>query len=169
MSYRDDGLDLDAIRRINNTVVNDDGTVKSFKEQLLEYEYGYYNSRVSVNEFLSVYERANIEFTIRKTWEKGLNLYPNEKSKSWIQSLGCNCPERYPAYSTEATAPSQRTGGFPYRTLYQTRRQMAIPMMPVIRCAPCPMAHGRPATPLRAATSTCRDVTNPDGNSALLT
>lgn len=92
MSYRDDGLDLDAIRRINNTVVNDDGTVKSFKEQLLEYEYGYYNSRVSVNEFLSVYERANIEFTIRKTWEKGLNLYPNEKTKSWIQSLGLQLP-----------------------------------------------------------------------------
>lgn len=81
MSYRDDGLDLDAIRRINNTVVNDDGTVKSFKEQLLEYEYGYYKSRVSVNEFLSVYERANIEFTIRKTREKGLNLYPNEKTR----------------------------------------------------------------------------------------
>lgn len=92
MSYRDDGLDLDAIRRINNTVVNDDGTVKSFKEQLLEYEYGYYNSRVSVNEFLSVYELANIEFTIRKTWEKGLNLYPNEKTKSWIQSLGLQLP-----------------------------------------------------------------------------
>ena len=44
MSIRDDGFDLDAIRRINNTVVNDDGTVKSFKEQLLEYEYGYYNA-----------------------------------------------------------------------------------------------------------------------------
>lgn len=186
MSYRDDGLDLEAIRRINNTVVNDDGTVKSFKEQLLEYEYGYYNatlpfivlpnsapllqagakdypitmspgiltklmhkhgiyprdvaelprliqdsnvlmldsytyprgglcmyleergsndiplfaafhldrkaSRVSVNEFLSVYERANIEFTIKKTWEKGLNLYPNGKTKSWIQSLGLRLP-----------------------------------------------------------------------------
>lgn len=186
MPYRGDGLDLEAIRRINNTVVNDDGTVKSFKEQLLEYEYGYYNatlpfivlpnsapllqagakdypitmspgiltklmhkhgiyprdiaelprliqdsnvlmldsytyprgglcmyleergsngvplfaafhldrvaSRVSVNEFLSVYERANIEFTIKRTWEKGLRLYPNEKTKSWIQSLGLQLP-----------------------------------------------------------------------------
>lgn len=35
---------LDAIRRINHTVVNPDGTVKSFKEQLLEYEYGYFNA-----------------------------------------------------------------------------------------------------------------------------
>ena len=176
MSIRDDGFDLDAIRRINNTVVNDDGTVKSFKEQLLEYEYGYYNAflpfivygdsraiaqsgasnlpivmnasvlaklkqkhdlvpmeiaelpkmmlennvimmdsytvhpgglvmyldtvgihdaplfvafhldqksgEVSVNRLASVYERANIEYTICKTWEMGLNLYPMKKQKT---------------------------------------------------------------------------------------
>ena len=44
MSIRDNGIDLDAIRRINASAVNEDGTVKSFKEQLLEYEYGYYNA-----------------------------------------------------------------------------------------------------------------------------
>ena len=176
MPIRNDSFDLEAIRRINPTAVNGDGTVKSFKEQLLEYEYGYYNAtlpfivsptsdallqagakdypitmapgiltklmhkhgvyprdiaelptlirdsnmlmldsytyprgglcmyldergsndiplfaafhlnketaRVSINEFISIYERANIAFTIRKTWEKGLNLYPNENYRS---------------------------------------------------------------------------------------
>lgn len=186
MATTENGIDLDVIRKINKTVINPDGTIKSFKEQLLEYEYGYYNAtlpfivlptsaplmqagakdypitmapgilrklmhkhgvyprdiaelpkliqdsnvlmldsytyphgglcmyleergsndvplfaafhldrmagRVSVNEFLSIYERSNIEFTIIKTWEKGLNLYPNEKTKSWIQSLGLQLP-----------------------------------------------------------------------------
>lgn len=41
---------------------------------------------------MSIYERANIEFVIRKTWEKGLNLYPNEKTAGWIQSLGLRLP-----------------------------------------------------------------------------
>lgn len=187
MPIRDDGIDLDAIRRINPTAVNDDGTVKSFKEQLLEYEYGYYNAflpfivtgnsdaiaqsgaanlpiimnanvlaklkqkhdilpmeiaelpkmmkdsnvlmldsytyprgglcmyldtdeshdaplfvafhldkksgEVSVNRLVSVYERANIAFTIMKTWEKGLNLYPNKKTGSWLKSLGLQLPD----------------------------------------------------------------------------
>lgn len=187
MPIRDDSFDLEAIRRINPTAVNGDGTVKSFKEQLLEYEYGYYNAflpfivtgnsdaiaqsgaanlpiimnanvlaklkqkhdilpmeiaelpkmmkdsnvlmldsytyprgglcmyldsdgihdaplfaafhldrksgEVSVNRLVSVYERANIAFTIMKTWEKGLNLYPNEKTGSWLKSLGLQLPD----------------------------------------------------------------------------
>lgn len=187
MSIHNDGIDLDAVRRINKTAVNPDGTVKSFKEQLLEYEYGYYNAtmpfivtgnsdallqagardypitmspgilmklmhkhgvyprdiaelptlirdsnillldsytyprgglcmylderdgndiplfaafhlnretaRVSINEFISIYERANIAFTIRKTWDKGLNLYPNEKTGGWLKSLGLQLPD----------------------------------------------------------------------------
>lgn len=186
MSIKADSFDIEAIRRINKTAVNDDGTVKSFKEQLLEYEYGYYNATLpfivsptsaplmqagakdypitmapgiltklmnrhgiyprdiaelptlirdsnvlmldsytyrrgglcmyldergsndiplfaafhlnkvaaltSINELLSIYERANIAFTIRRTWEKGLNLYPNEKTAGWIQSLGLRLP-----------------------------------------------------------------------------
>lgn len=209
MSYRDSDLDLEAIRRINNTVVNDDGTVKSFKEQLLEYEYGYYNAflpfvvcadssvieqagaenypiimnasvlaklkqkhdlvpmeiaelprlmadnnmlmldsytyprgglcmyldasgvhdaplfvafhldvksgEVSVNRLASVYERANIEYTIAKTWEMGLNLYPNEKTKDWLKSLGLQLPdnlasllmENYRSVSKDRRVPVQ--------------------------------------------------------------
>jgi hypothetical protein len=33
---------LESIRRINKDLIKPDGTVKSFKEQLLEYEYGLY-------------------------------------------------------------------------------------------------------------------------------
>lgn len=32
----------ETIRRINNDLIKEDGTIKSFKEQLLEYEYGLY-------------------------------------------------------------------------------------------------------------------------------
>lgn len=182
-----EGFDLEAIRKINHTVINGDGTIKSFKEQLLEYEYGYYNAflpfvlsgdsralaqsgaanhpiimnanvlaklkqkhdlvpmeiaelpkmiqennvimldsytfhpgglcmyldttgihdaplfvafhldeksgEVSVNRLASVYERANIEFTICKTWEMGFNLYPNEKTENWLKSLGLQLPD----------------------------------------------------------------------------
>lgn len=36
---------IEAIRKINPCVIKPDGTLKSFKEQLLEYEYGYFDQR----------------------------------------------------------------------------------------------------------------------------
>lgn len=183
---------LEAIRKINASVVKPDGTIKSFKEQLLEYEYGYFNAtmpfivsadshallqsgaknypitmapgmlvkfkekhdlyprdiaelptlieeknvlmmdsytypdgglvmyldergnhdiplfaafhldklagRVSINEFMSIYERSNIEFTICQTWEKGLRLFPNEKTESWLQSFGLQLPDEVASF-----------------------------------------------------------------------
>ncbi|KFI90840.1 hypothetical protein BISA_2212 [Bifidobacterium saguini DSM 23967] len=35
---------IESIRRINRSAIRSDGTVKTFKEQLLEFEYGYYNA-----------------------------------------------------------------------------------------------------------------------------
>lgn len=237
MSIRDDGFDLDAIRRINNTVVNDDGTVKSFKEQLLEYEYGYYNATLpfivlptsapllqsgaqdypitmapgtltklmhkhgiyprdiaelpkliqdsnvlmldsytyprgglcmyldergsndiplfaafhldrkaaltSINEFMSIYERANIEYTIRKTWEKGLNLYPNEKTESWLKSLGLQLPDNLASFLT---------GG--YRSV---SKDALIPAEHIIPDAQQPGKTPEPSYSLHSETAASRD------------
>lgn len=176
---------LDAIRRVNASVINDDGSIKTFKEQLLEFEYGYFNATMpfvvlpdsaplsqaqvgdhpiimrpstlrklkdkhdmdyadiaelagmicndnvlmldsytqphslcmylgatgshdaplfaafnldkkrntfDVNELATVYERENVGFTIMKTWDKGLRLFPNEKTEGWLHALGLRLP-----------------------------------------------------------------------------
>lgn len=176
---------LDAIRHVNASVINDDGSIKTFKEQLLEFEYGYFNATMpfvvlpdsaplsqaqvgdhpiimrpstlkklkdkhdmdyaaiaelagaicndnvlmlesytqpnslcmylgatgshdaplfaafnldrkrntfDVNELATVYERENVGFTIMKTWEKGLRLYPNDKTEGWLHALGLRLP-----------------------------------------------------------------------------
>ena len=236
MSIRDNGIDLDAIRRINASAVNEDGTVKSFKEQLLEYEYGYYNAflpfivcadshvieqagaenypiimnasvlaklkqkhdlvpmeiaelpklmgednvlmldsytfprgglcmyldargvhdeplfvafhldeksgEVSVNRLASVYERANIEFTITKTWEMGLNLYPNGKTKNWLKSLGLQLPDNL---------ASLLTGD--YRSVSKDRR---VPVQPIIPEAQVDGKTSEPAYSLRSASDAAR-------------
>lgn len=237
MSIRDDGFDLDAIRRINNTVVNADGTVKSFKEQLLEYEYGYYNAflpfivygdsraiaqsgasnlpivmnasvlaklkqkhdlvpmeiaelpkmmlennvimmdsytvhpgglvmyldtvgihdaplfvafhldqksgEVSVNRLASVYERANIEYTICKTWEMGLNLYPNEKTENWLKSLGLQLPDNLASFLTGD-----------YRAVSKDTR---IPVDPIISDSRPPDKTPESSYSLRSESVTSRD------------
>lgn len=73
------------------------------------------SGEVSVNRLASVYERANIEYTIAKTWEMGLNLYPNEKTKDWLKSLGLQLPdnlasllmENYRSVSKDRRVPVQ--------------------------------------------------------------
>lgn len=238
MSIRDNGIDLDAIRRINASAVNEDGTVKSFKEQLLEYEYGYYNAflpfivcadshvieqagaenypiimnasvlaklkqkhdlvpmeiaelpklmgednvlmldsytfprgglcmyldargvhdeplfvafhldeksgEVSVNRLASVYERANIEFTITKTWEMGLNLYPNGKTKNWLKSLGLQLPDNLASLLTGDYRSLRLEGQAGSRTTYYTRsagrwQDLRACLLPALRlrCRAC--------------------------------
>lgn len=216
MSIPNNGIDLDAIRRINSTVINGDGSLKSFKEQLLEYEYGYYNAtlpfivsptseallqagakdypitmapgiltklmhkhdvyprdiaelpalirdsdvlmldsytyrngglcmyldergsndiplfaafhldrragRISVNEFMSIYERANIEYTIMKTWNKGLSLYPNEKTGSWIQSCGLQLPDEVSSFLNGNYASVSKTEQVPVNSIISNNR-----------------------------------------------
>lgn len=218
MSIPNDGIDLESIRKINSTVINSDGTVKSFKEQLLEYEYGYYNAtlpfivsptseallqagakdypitmapgiltklmhkhgvyprdiaelpalirdsnvlmldsytyrngglcmyldergsndiplfaafhldrhagRVSVNEFTSVYERANIEFTIMKTWNKSLSLYPNEKTESWIQSCGLQLPDEVSSFLNGNYVSVSKTGQVPVHSIIANNKDI---------------------------------------------
>lgn len=55
---------IEAVRKINSSVVLPDG----------------------------LYERKNIEYTIQKTWNLGFQLYPNEKTESWLQSNGLQLP-----------------------------------------------------------------------------
>lgn len=208
---------LEAIRKINSTVVNPDGTVKSFKEQLLEYEYGYFNAlmpfvvlphsgplrqagaqdypitmavgmltklkqkhdiypsdiaelpvliteenvlmldsytytngglcmyldetgahdiplfaafhldkragTVAVNEFMSIYERKNIEFTVQKTWEMGLRLFPNEKTASWLKSNGLQLPAHLASLLNGDYREVSRTSQVPVESIIPSDRQ----------------------------------------------
>lgn len=72
-------------------------------------------NRHSANRILSVYERGNLSSLISHTWDDGLKLYPNEKTRSWSKSIGLQLPKElisflendYTYISKSAQAPSR--------------------------------------------------------------
>ena len=47
---------------------------------------------VNINRLTSMYDRKNIEFTIAKTMQEGLDIYTNENTEKWLKTHGVQFP-----------------------------------------------------------------------------